>query len=92
MNICVCGFVTWLVKTCEAVLYMSVTAVAIPVEIVSQEECAAKQCHTARPPGGTLTSMFIQTTQTQEHSHMIIGKTLKFSHSHRGMSHLNVQL
>lgn len=34
MNVCVCGFVTWLVKTREAVLYMSVTAVAIPVEVV----------------------------------------------------------
>lgn len=61
MNICVCGFVTFLVKIHEAVLYMSVTAVAIPVEVVSQEECAAQQCHTARPLGGTPTSMFTQT-------------------------------
>lgn len=83
MNICVCGFVTWLVKTREAVLYMSVTAVAIPVEVVSQEECAAQQCHTARNPGGTPISMFTQTyTGTFAHDLWEIAQILKFTQRH----------
>lgn len=37
MKMCMCMFVTWLVKTREVVLFMLITAVLVPAEVVSQD-------------------------------------------------------
>lgn len=68
INIRICLFFTWLAKTCEGGLRMLVTVLPVPAEVISWDEHAAQQRHSAGPGEHPVVC---SPEHTQEHSPMV---------------------